>query len=238
MGRPTLRSLLWVGLAAAIPVAAIPWRTGGSLAIGLATMIAVACAAAANGRAVGLCAGFAGAVSFDLFAVDPYGSLAVARRDDLFAVVAMTIIGVLVGHLADQFANERALRRVTQSELEELHLMLELKAAGESPGRLIKVAERALQTATGVPCRYEGVPFLDNLPELHHASVVVVSGDRGPLATPNLLQLPVCANGATIGRFVLELGPHGPIGALSEEWRRRAVAIADQLGQVLGSSAP
>ena len=238
MGRPTLRSLLWVGLPAAVPVAAIPWRNAASLAIGLITITAVACAAAANGRTIGLIAGIAGAVSFDLFAVEPYGTLAIARRDDLLAVVAMTIIGLLVGHLADQFANERALRRVTQSELEELHLMLELKAAGESPGRLIKVAERALQTATGLPCRYEGVPFLDNLPELHHTSVVVVSGDRGPLATPNLLQLPVCANGATIGRFVLELGPNGPVGALSEDWRRRAIAIADQLGEVLGGSPP
>lgn len=224
--------MLWVALPVAIPVAAIPWRVGASLAIGLVTIGAVACSAAATGRATGLVAGIAGAISFDLFAVEPYGSLTVSHRDDLVAVLVMAVIGVLVGHQAEQMASERARRAATEAELLELHALLELAAAGERPGRLITVAESALERALGLPCRYEAVPFLDNLPELHHTFLQVLPGDPGPLATSNLVQIPVRANSELIGRFVVELERPAP-AALSLKWRPRATAIADQLGQAL-----
>lgn len=211
----------------------MPWRDGASLAIGLVTIGAVACAAAATGRTAGLFAGVAGAISFDLFAVEPYGSLTVSHRDDLVAVMVMAVIGVLVGHLSEEMAAERARRAAAEAELLELRALLELAAAGERPGRLITVAERALVLATGLACRYEAVPFLDNLPELHHAFLEVRPGDPGPLATPNLVQVPVRANGVLIGRFVLELEKPTPVAALSQDWRARATAIADQLGQAL-----
>ena len=146
----------------------------------------------------------------------------------------MAVIGLLVGHVAEQAAEDRALRAAAQTELRELHLLLELAAAGEPPGRLIVVAERAMRLATGLPCRYEPVPFLDVLTELHHTSLEVRPGDPGPLATPNLLQVPVRSGGALVGRFVVELDTPGPVPALWVEWRPRVTALADQLGQALG----
>jgi hypothetical protein len=222
-----------VGLPALVPLLAVPWRDGNSLAVALVTIVVVACVAAASGRLVGLLAGLAGATVFDLFAVQPYRSLAVSERDDLLAIVAMSLVGLLVGHLSDQARIERELRSGRDRELLELRSLLELASAGESPGRLVTVAEVAVRMTTGLPCQYEPVPFLDNLPELRHASLQVPSGDRGPLATGDLLQVPVRADGVLLGRFVLELGRPVPVGALSQGWRAQVVAVADQLGRAL-----
>ena len=224
---------LWIAVPALIPVVALPWRADGSLGIGLVTIVAVACVAAGNGRTIGLLSGIAGAVSFDLLVVEPYGSLSVARRDDLLAVVTMSVIGLLVGVIAEREATERARRATVEAEMLELHLLLELASAGEPPGRLITVAERALRLGTGLPCRYEAVPFFDNLPELHHASIQYPAGEPGPLATPNLVQLPVRVEGPLVGRFVIELQRPGAVYVLSEDWRSHATAVADRLGQAL-----
>ena len=230
---PTPARWLWVAVPALLPLAAVPWRSDGSLAVGMLTIAAVACVAAAEGRAIGLLAGLAGAVTFDLLIVDPYGSLTVAKRDDLLAIITMSVIGLLVGHLSERAAIEREHRVVVESELLELHLLLELAAAGEPPGRLIVVAERALRMATGLPCRYESIPFLDNLPEVHHTSIQVPPGDPGLLATRNLVQVPVRSEGVLFGRFVIELDTPGPVSVLSQDWRPRAIAVADRLGQAL-----
>jgi hypothetical protein len=230
--------VVWVALPAIVPAVAIPWRGSTSLAVGLGTIVVVACVAALKGRTIGLLAGLSGAASFDLLAAHPYGSFSITQRDDLLAVATMSVIGLLVGHLSEQAARERELRAATQIELSELHLLLELAAAGESPGRLIIVAERALNLATGRPCRYESIPFLDNLPELRHNSLSVPAGERGLLATPNLVQLPVRTDGKLVGRFVVSLEDSSrPTAALSQAWRDRAIAVTDQLGRALGQSS-
>jgi hypothetical protein len=235
--RDDARRVAWILLPALVPLVAVPWRVGNSLAIALVTVVVVACVAAAHGRMVGLFAGLAGATAFDLLVVHPYGTLAVSRRDDLLAIAAMSVVGLLVGHLSQEARTERELRDGSERELLELRSLLELAAAGESPGRLVVVAEAAVRMATGFPCRYEPVPILDNLPELHHASLHVPSGDRGPLATPELLQVPVRADGVLLGRLVLEMGRPVPVGALAQGWRARVTAIADQLGQALAVTA-
>lgn len=219
---------------AALGIALAPLRTGdSSTVVALLMAAAVALTAVRLGRNDGLIAGVLGALVFDLLHVPPYGTLAVDHPEDVASIFVLALIGGLVGELAERGRGERALRRRRDAELTEIRGLLELGAAHEPPGRLVKAAVDAVQAATGVACQYEAAPFLDRLPELHHSSLVVPAGDPGPLATRNLVQVPVGAGGRVIGRLVLELPGPAPGMALDPERRAIVVSIADQLGAAL-----
>lgn len=233
------RSRWPLALAAAVPalgaVALLPLRgTVGSTTIALILSALVVVCALATGRLGGLLAGLSGAVAFDLLHTQPYRSLAITRTQDLVTVLLMAAIGLLTGHVVSRAAAERARRE--RAERESLHIrsLLELQAGGEAPGRLIQVASREISALLGgAPCVYEAPPFLDRLPELGHAGVRVPAGDRGPLATPRLLQIPVRSHGETVGRFVVELEQAAPARVLHDENRAMVRAVADSLGAAL-----
>jgi hypothetical protein len=222
--------------AVAIGLASVRASVASSVAA-LVLVLLVAGAGLLVGRGPGALSGLLAALCFDLLLVTPYGSLAIDDPEYAVAVVVMAVAGFGSGQLMTSLRSERRLRRRREAELVELRTMLELGAAGEPPGRLVAAAVAAVRAVTGVPCQFEASPFLDRLPELHHSSLVVPAGDRGPLATPDLVQVPVMDSGRVLGRLVLELGRPVPSGVLVADTRESVTAIADQLGRALAVTA-
>jgi hypothetical protein len=85
-------------------------------------------------------------------------------------------------------------------------------------------------------CRFEPLPFREDLPELTHQGVRIPGRDEPePRPAGGKVSLPVFGAGRPVGRFVLDLEGGATGIALPPEDRALAVALADQLGTVLAN---
>ena len=132
-----------------------------------------------------------------------------------------------------------AVARRSRREAEQLRHMAELAAGGESPGRLVLVAQTELTRILDLKsCRFERPPFPTSLPQLRHRGVRLAAGDDDVAGLHSQLELPVRANGQLIGRFVLTMPVEGSGIHLPAVDRALAVALADQLGAALAGPPP
>ncbi len=229
IGGVLLGGLLPVFVAAAL----VPFRdhlAGANEA--LVFVVVVVLAAAAGGRPWGAVAAVVSAVSYDFFLTRPYQSLKIDRADDIETAVLLVVIGLIVTEVVTYARRSRRASAMTREEIDRLHRVAELVAAGAPVTQVLDAACRELTTLLSLEtARFEPSPFVDELPWVARNGAVAGAHRRfvgRDFALPTGgAAIEVLGRGQRFGRFVLV--PDGTAGA-SLESRGVAVAIVDQVG--------
>lgn len=201
--------------------------------VALVLVLVVVAAAVLGGRATAAVAALVSVAAFDLFFTHPYGSFAIAGRDDLETAVLLLAVGLIVGELVVRNRRSQVRAAESRAEVVRIRRLSELAAGGESRGRLIGIVQGELVSLLPVlGCRFEPVPAREPLPELTHQGVRVPGAEPAP-SRSGRVALPVFGAGRPLGRFVLEFDRAGAGITVPPEDRALAVALADQLGAVL-----
>ncbi len=173
--------------------------------------------------------------SFDFFFTRPYYSFTINSRDDVETALLLLVVGLIVGELVVRTRRSEAHAAHSRAEVVRVRRLSELAAGGEPVGHLIAIVQDELASVLPLrDCRFERLPFREDLPELTHQGVRVPPTDDGR-AAPGRVSLPVFGAGHPIGRFVLGLEPGATGISLPPEDRALAVSLADQLGTVLAN---
>jgi hypothetical protein len=238
-----LSALAWV-VAVAGPVvvslALIPLRgeirpSNASLVLVLVVVIA----AVLGGRLGGAIAALVSFAAFDFFFTRPYYSFTINSRDDIETAVLLLVVGLIVGELVVRNRRSRTQAAASRAEVVRVRRLSELAAGGEPAGRLIGIVRGELVSLLPLSdCRFEPLPFREDLPELTHQGVLLHAAESPEYAGGDgRVALPIYGAGRAVGRFVLDLNlDEGATGiALPPEDRALAVALADQLGTVLAN---
>jgi K+-sensing histidine kinase KdpD len=239
-----LESAIGIALGGVLPILVacvlVPLRDDVSSAnIALALVVTVVAAAAVGGRSAGAIAAVVSALSFDFFHTIPYLSLTIDSQDDVETTLLLLVVGLIVGTVAGQAIDARRSVRAGRHEIQRLHRIAEMVAAGEDAAPIIAATQIELTELLDLQsCRFESSPFPTVLPHLERNGTI--ANQREYRMTPTGFALPadgvelaVLARGQLVGRFVLVPTPGA--GASLEE-RVVAVALADQVGGALTSS--
>ncbi len=233
--------LAWV-VALAGPVvvslALIPYRTEIRTSnVSLVLVLVVVAAAVLGGRLTGAVAALGSMAAFDFFFTRPYSSFTINSSDDVETALLLLIVGLVVGELVVRNRRSRVVAQDSRAEVVRVRRLSELAAGGEPAGRLIGIVQGELSSLLQLrACRFEALPFDEDLPELSHQGVRL-PGVTFPVAevVDRRVSLPVWGAGRPVGRFILDLAGGNTGIALPPEDRALAMALADQLGTVLSS---
>ncbi len=203
----------------------------------LVLVLVVVLAAVLGGRLGGVIAALVSFASFDFFFTRPYYSLTINSRDDVETAVLLLVVGLIVGELVVRNRRSQTHAAESRAEVIRVRRLSELAAGGEPAGRLIGIVQGELVSLLHVhECRFEPLPFREDLPELTHQGVRIPGTDaREPVPTTGRVSLPIFGGGRSVGRFVLDLEDGATGITLPSEDRALAVALADQLGTVLAN---
>ena len=104
MVRPVSRAwILWLVVLAAVTALMYPWRQALNEAyVALAFLLVVQVASARHGRALGLTLAALAFLCFDIFFLEPYGTLAVEKRLDWLILAAFLVTGVVAAQLFER----------------------------------------------------------------------------------------------------------------------------------------
>jgi len=104
MVRPVSRAwILWLVVLAAVTALMYPWRQALNEAyVALAYLLVVQVASARHGRALGLTLAGLAFLCFDIFFLEPYGTLAVEKRLDWLILAAFLVTGVVAAQLFER----------------------------------------------------------------------------------------------------------------------------------------
>jgi two-component system sensor histidine kinase KdpD len=104
MVRPVSRAwILWLVVLAAVTALMYPWRQALNEAyVALAFLLVVQIASARHGRALGLTLAGLAFLCFDIFFLEPYGTLAVEKRLDWLILAAFLVTGVVAAQLFER----------------------------------------------------------------------------------------------------------------------------------------
>jgi hypothetical protein len=228
-GRLLAASVLSVGAV----IALVPLRDHASAAnLALVLVLVVLGAAVLGGRAVGVVAGAVTAVAFDFFLTQPYGSLTIARGDDVATTVLLAVVGLVGGELVERARRSEADALARRAEMDGFQRRAELAAGGERPARLIgRTGEELAALLALTDVTYERGPAPADMAVLTHWGATVPGGP-GP-GGAETVALPVRAHGRDLGHFRLVF-PRPTAGmGVAADTRHAAVAMADQLGVAL-----
>lgn len=232
-----LMVVLRVGYAVMVSVAAVallvPLRGHVSSAnLALALVLVVLAEAVVGGRSVGVAAGVATAIAFDFFLTLPYGSLTIARSDDVQTTLLLAAVGLVGGELVERARRSEDHALAREREIQRFHRRAELAAGGEPPGRLIsRSAEELADLLDAVDVEYRPGRPPSEVAVLTHDGARVPSGHDA--VGPDVAALPVRANGRDLGYFLLLFGKQDAGMSVASDRRHAAVAVADQLGVAL-----
>jgi K+-sensing histidine kinase KdpD len=235
-----LVAVLRIGCAMVVSVAAvtllIPLRGHVSNAnLALVLVLVVLAEAVVGGRAAGLAAGIATAIAFDLLLTLPYGSLTIARSDDVQTTVLLAAVGLVGGELVERARRSEGRALSREREIQRFHRRAELAAGGESPGRLIsRSAEELADLLDAVDVQYRPGRPPSEVALLTHAGARVPSGHDAVGA--DVAALPVRAHGRDLGYFLVLFARHDAGMSVASDRRHAAVAVADQLGMALSQT--
>jgi hypothetical protein len=241
--RPSLSPFAWVvALAGPVVVSAalIPLRNEIRTSnVSLVLVLVVVIAAVLGGRVGGAVAALVSFAAFDFFFTRPYYSFTINSRDDIETAVLLLVVGLIVGELVVRTRRSETKAEMSRAEVVRVRRLSELAAGGEPAGRLIGIVRGELISLLHVDtCRFEPLPFHEELPELTHQGVRIPGVEAPEISVHDgRVSLPVYGSGRPVGRFVLDLDiGEGATGiALPPEDRALAVALADQLGTVLAN---
>ena len=213
--------------------------------VALTLMVIVVVAAAIGGRAAGAISAVAAACSYDFFQTQPVHSLRISSRNDIETAVLLLVAGLIVGQIA---ARAQLLGEAVDAgrlEIRRLHRLADLAARGAPSSEVVDAAVAELTQLLSLrSCHFEVPPYEGTFVRLERSGVIprpsglVVwtrVGRRGVELPHEGAALPVLHRGAEVGRFLLV--PQPGEGASLEE-RVVAVALADQVGAVLGGEPP
>lgn len=209
--------------------------------VALVLVLIVLGAAALGGRTAGAMSGVVAATSFDFFHTRPYGSLKIARANDLVTTMLLLGVGLVMGEVAERSGRFKARLRDDQKELRRLHRVARLAASGAEDERdlVLTVTAELIDALRLRDCHFERPPFLSELPHLQADGAVSgrsrVFHSHGGFELPSAgVDLRVVGRKGVVGRFVLVPTP----GALvSTERLLVAVALADELGLAFTAAA-
>lgn len=228
LGPPALAALL------------VPWRTSVPNTDAALVLVAVVVAVAANGhRGAGLLAAAGSAVWFDFFLTQPYERFTITRRTDVETTVLLLLVGALVTEIAARARHHHTHSLAESAYVDALHTTAELIASGRpAPAVIDQVSAYLTATLALRGCRYEEAVHLGRAPRLLPDGRLFWGDafwDVDGLGLPGdaEIELPVRANGRTVGRFLLAGRPGV---APSVEARRVAVVLADLLGSHLAGA--
>lgn len=218
----------------------VPWRNTLPNTDAALLLVALVVAVAANGhRDAGWLAAASAAAWFDFFLVQPYGRFTITRHNDAETTVLLLVVGALVTEIAARSRRHRTHSLAESAYVDALHTTAELVASGR-PAPVVVEQVRVFLVATLAlrGCRYEEAGLLGRVPRLQPDGQVVWGDvrwdvDRLGLPQTSEVELPVRANGRTLGRFMLT-GRPGVAPRL--EARRVAVVLADLLGSRLAAA--
>ena len=204
----------------------------------LALVVPVLLAAILGGRVAGAITSVVSALTFDFFFTLPYLSLRISNKDDVATFVVLFAVAMVAAEVGIRSRRGGAAARELRSELDRMLRVIEVSAAGADDDDVVSSARAELIGLFGLDdCVYEPHPSGTELPRL---------GTRGALeGTPLVswgdfllptggVEVPVMGRGVEMGRLVL-YAPTPTRAAL--EKRLVAVAIADELGLTLASTA-
>jgi hypothetical protein len=148
-------------------------------------------------------------------------------------------VGALVTEIAARSRHHRTHSLAESAYVDALHTTAELVASGRPATAVIEQVRVYLVATLALHgCRYEEASFLGRVPRLQPDGQIVWGDarwdvDRLGLPHDSEIELPVRANGRTVGRFMLTGRPGV---APSLEARRVAVVLADLLGARLAEA--
>jgi two-component system sensor histidine kinase KdpD len=202
--------------------------------VALVLVLFVLLGACIGGRSAGAMSALAAATAFDFFHTRPYGSLKIARGNDIVTTVLLLVVGLVIGEIAGRTNRLRATIRDDQRRLRSLHRVAELAVSGERGDLVLAVTAELMETLHLEDCQFERPPFAAALPPLERDGTVSTSVHRythdGFELPRGGVELRVVGRGETVGRFVL--APTPGVG-VSAQRLLVAVALADQLGLAL-----
>jgi K+-sensing histidine kinase KdpD len=213
--------------------------------VALTLMVIVVVAAAVGGRAAGALSAVAAALSYDFFQTEPVHSLRIGSRNDIETAILLLVAGLIVGQIGARAQLLGVAVDSGRSEIRRLHRLADLAARGVPASEVIDAAVSELTDLLSLrSCRFEAKPFVGTFERLERSGVVnrpralitwTRAGRHGLELPHEGAELLVLHRGAEVGRFVLV--PEPGEGA-SLEQRVVAVALADQVGAVLGGEPP
>lgn len=207
--------------------------------IALVLVAFVLLGALTGGRVAGAVSAVIAAMSFDFFHTLPYNSLKMSSSDDIQTTLILLGIGVVVGEMGAWARRGRTAMKEERMEIRRLHRVAEMAARGDSVEDLtLSVTAEIASALTLERCWFDRTESSHNRPQLLREGRVVggkqVYGRGGVELPVGGLELAVLGRGKELGHFVLM---PAPAEVVSLERRLIAVALADQLGQVLAAEA-
>jgi two-component system sensor histidine kinase KdpD len=202
----------------------------------LAFVIPVLFAAVIGGRIAGICTAVVAALTFDFVYTQPYLSLRIESKDDVWTFVVLLIVALVAAEVGIRARRGSVAAQESRAELNRLLRVVELAARGVDDDDVVSSARAELIGLFGlVDCVYERERTGPEMPRL---------GQRGALENTQLVawgefvlptggvEVPVRGRGQDLGRLVLYAADatRAPV-----EKRLVAVAIADEVGLTLAS---
>lgn len=222
-----------------IAAALTPFRDhlpNADMALGL--VVPVLFAALVGGRVAGAITAVVSALVFDFVFTQPYLSLRISSKDDVATFVAFLVVAIIAAEVGIRSRRGGAAARESRSELDRLVRVAELAAHGADIDDVVMSARAELIGLFGLEeCVFQPERSGPELPRL---------GNRGALEGARLVawgdfllptggvEVAVMGRGHDLGRLVLYASE---ATRASLEKRLVAIAIADELGLTLASSA-
>jgi K+-sensing histidine kinase KdpD len=230
-----------IGVFGALVIAAllVPFRDRLPNAdMALALVVPVLLAAVFGGRLAGAITAIVSALTFDFVFTQPYLSLRISNKDDVWTFVFLLIVAMVAAEVGIRGRRGGVAARESRSELDRLVRVAELSAEGAEVDDVVSSARAELIGLFGLDeCVYEPersgeLPRIGTRGALENARLVA----WGDFVLPTGgVEVPVRGRGRDLGRLVMYAEPatRAPL-----QKRLVAVAIADEVGLTLASSAP
>jgi hypothetical protein len=230
-----------VGVFGALVIAAllVPFRDRlPNAEMALALVVPVLLAAVIGGRLAGAVSAVVAALTFDFVFTQPYLSLRISNKDDVWTFVFLLIVAMVAAEVGIRARRGGVAARESRSELDRLMRVAELAADGADADDVVMSARAELIGLFGLnDCVYEAqssgeLPRIGPRGALENAPLVAWGDFILPTGG---VEVAVRGRGRELGRLVMYADPatRAPL-----EKRLVAVAIADEVGLTLASNAP
>jgi K+-sensing histidine kinase KdpD len=234
-----VRTVVAVATAAVLPIVLgavlIPLREQLSQSNSLLMVLPVLLIALLGGRRLGIVAALSAAIAFDVFHTQPYYRPTIDDPDDIVETVALLLIGITAGYLAESAQTAIVAARIRRKELAAMTNFVEhigTPISGEELAEHAGASILSLLDARDCVWRpdYKGTasPVLKADGTL--ASTHVGDWDQGGGVLPSTIEIPVGYPPSEHGRFIVRTNQRTTI---SLEERRAAATIAITLARCI-----
>lgn len=192
-------------------------------------------AATIGGRWAGGATALAGALGFDFFLTQPYGSLAIKDGSEIITTILLFVVGVAVGHIVGERVHAERGKQAGADEVAGLHRIGRLVADDAPLATVIESVEREVAAVLLVPSSEftllppdQAGPTMDATGRVDAPYVHV---DDGFTLPRDGVVIPVRNGGSTVG-WLACAAPDRLVG-VSPDRRRTAIVLADLLGATI-----